>query len=291
MIAFALITGALAGGGVWLMVRGFAPPPPPLGAALADLERPRWNDGSGEHHSRSRRWAVALTDLTGTSAATQRNLDLLERPVERHALDKLTYMVVGAGLPLGGWALMGLGGVVTGGLYPVVLSALGGIGGFFLPDVLLRAEADRYRRDFIGQLTLYLNLVVVLLAGGRGVEGALVAAASVGDGAAFLRIRRALTTAQLNRESPWRSLDRLAQQLDIPALAELAASATLAGETGAKVRESLAAKAVSLRSRLLSEAEAAAHRRSETMTAPVVMMLTGFIVLIGFPAVHTLLTF
>jgi len=291
VIAVALSMGAVAGCGVWLVIRGLVPPPRRLAVALAELERPRWHDGASTATSPTRRWALALTRAAGTSQRTERDLELVERIAERHALDKLTYGLIGAGLPVAGWALMALGGVELGPALPVVLAAAVGAAGFFLPDALLRAEADRYRRDFINQLAVYLNLVVVLLAGGRGVEGALVSAASAGDGGAFTRIRRALTTAQLNRESPWRALDRLSQQIDIAALAELAASATLAGETGAKVRESLAAKAVSLRSRLLSEAEAAAHRRSETMTAPVVMMLTGFIVLIGFPAVHTLLTF
>lgn len=291
MIAIALVAGAVAGFGIWLVIRGLAPPPRRLAVALAELERPRWHDAGAATASPTRRWAVALTRVWGTSPRTERNLELIERTAERHALDKLTYGLIGVALPIGGWALMALGGVELSPAFPVVLAAAVGLAGFFLPDALLRSDADRYRRNFINQLAVYLNLVVVLLAGGRGVEGALVSAGSAGDSGAFIRIRRALTTAQLNRESPWRALDRLSQQIDVPALAELAASATLAGETGARVRESLAAKAVSLRSRLLSEAEAAAHRRSETMTAPVVMMLTGFIVLIGFPAVHTLLTF
>jgi Flp pilus assembly protein TadB len=186
---------------------------------------------------------------------------------------------------------MTAGGVNASAGIPIVFGLALGAAGFLLPDVMLRAEAARYRRDFNAQLAVYLDLVVVLLAGGRGVDGALTAAATMGDSSAFMRIRRTLAAAQLNRESPWRALDRLANTLEITALAELAASVTLAGESGARVRESLAAKAESIRARLLSQAEAEAHRRSETMTAPVVMMLTGFVMLIGFPAVYALMTF
>ena len=49
--------------------------------------------------------------------------------------------------------------------------------------------------------------------------------------------------SQTLRVSPWRALDALAADVEVPALAELAASVTLAGESGARVRESLAAKA------------------------------------------------
>jgi Flp pilus assembly protein TadB len=293
MIIVAVALGALAGLGIWLVARGLAAPPQPLAAALADLERPRWRDDSRQPvgmGSRARVWATRLALLAGVSDVTEQRLSLVERSTERHAIDKLVYAAMGAGLPVLGWTIMAFGGVQVVPLLAAALTTAFALAGFFLPDMMLRAEAARYRRDFIGQLAVYLNLVVVLLAGGRGVEGALVAASSVGDSSAFVRIRRAVTTAQLNRESPWRALERLAQQIDVVPLAELAASVTLAGETGARVRDSLTAKAVAIRSRLLAEAETEAHRRSETMTGPVVLMLTGFIILIGFPAVHTLLT-
>jgi len=290
MIALALLAGAVAGTGVWLTARGFAPPPTPLATALAELERPR-SHTVDRRATTTRRWAAMLSRSTGTSSRTESRLALLDRSIEEHAIDKLTYAVLGAGLPVAGAFLMALGGVEVPPVVPVLAAAALATIGFFLPELLLRTEADRCRATFNAQLALFLDLVVVLLAGGRGVEGALLGAAAMGDGIAFVRIRRSLSTAQLNRESPWRALDRLARESDVAELAELTASVTLAGESGARVRDSLSAKARSIRVRLLANAEADAHRRSEAMTAPVVMMLTGFIVLIGFPAVHALLTF
>lgn len=293
MMLGALGAGAAFGAGVWLIVRGMVPTPRPLAAALADLHRPRWADETAQPgwDSKARRWAIALTVTSGVSSATETNLALVGKTVERHALDKLIYAMFGLFLPIVAWLVMSAGGVYPPLGVPVVAALVLGAGGFVLPNALLRSEAATYRRDFNTQLAVYLDLVVVLLAGGRGVDGALTAAASMGEGAAFVRLRRTLVGAQLNRESPWRALDRLASTLEIPALAELAASVTLAGESGARVRESLAAKAASIRARLLSEAEAEAHRRSESMSAPVVMMLTGFVILIGFPAVYALTTF
>lgn len=289
----ALMIGAAFGAGIWLIARGLAPPPRPLAVALADLNRPRWVDPTGDHgwDTVARRRVSTIARSIGTSDATTRLLRLVERTPERHALDKLVYATLGASLPLVGAATMALGSVRTPAAIPILASVALGSAGFFLPEVLLRGEAVDYRRDVNTQLALYLDLVVVLLAGGRGVDGALTAAAEMGDGVAFVRVRRSLRSAQMNRQSLWKALDRLATECGITALSELAASVTLAGESGARVRDSLTAKAQSIRTRLLAEAEAEAHRRSETMTAPVVLMLTGFVVLIGFPAVNSLLTF
>lgn len=292
MILAALTLGAVAGTGIWLVLRGLSPPAVPLSVALSDLQRPRWAEplASAGWERATRRRVAKLAATIGCSPATAHRLVLIERSQERHALDKLIYATLGVSLPLAGFGIMVLGGVAVTPALPVVLAGLVGAAGFCLPDALVRGEAADYRRDFSTQLALFLDLVVVLLAGGRGVEGALAAAAQMGDGAGFVRIRASLLRAQLLRQSPWRALDALAVEVQVPALAELAASVTLAGESGARVRESLAAKAQSIRARLLADAEAEAQRRSETMTLPVVLMLTGFVVLIGFPALHALMT-
>lgn len=293
MIGEATLAGASLGIGVWLVIRGWAPPPRPVASVLADLQRPRWvqaepvDDGDGV----AQRLASRIATGIGVSSATTSRLALVDRTPERHALDKLIYATVGAALPVAVFAILAVGGANPSTAMPLIGAGVLAIAGFLYPGLALRGEADRARTDLTTQLALYLDLVVVLLAGGRGVDGALNTAAKQGEGIAFQRIRRTLTAAQLNRESPWRALDRLAVELGLPALAELAASVTLAGESGARVRESLTAKAHSIRVRLLAEAEADAHRRSETMSAPVVLMLTGFVVLIAFPAMFSLMTF
>ena len=71
----------------------------------------------------------------------------------------------------------------------------------------------------------------------------------------------------------------------MPELRELAASVALAGEEGAVVGASVAAKATALRTRALTEAEAAGESDSERMALPTVMLLVGFVIFIGYPAV------
>ena len=164
------------------------------------------------------------------------------------------------------------------------------VGGFVLPDLGIRSDAARRRRDFRHALGSFLDLVVVALAGGGGVETALGDAASIGNSWAFDLMRRALDGARLARETPWSALGRLGTELGIGELSELAASVSLAGTEGAKVRASLAAKAASLRTHELAEAETADQAATERMSLPIVMLFAGFLFFIGFPAVERVLT-
>jgi hypothetical protein len=65
-----------------------------------------------------------------------------------------------------------------------------------------------------------------------------------------------------------RPRDRLAEELAIPDLREPAASVTLAGDSSAKVKTSLAAKAQALRTKSLANVEEAAQAASERMSLP-----------------------
>jgi Flp pilus assembly protein TadB len=172
---------------------------------------------------------------------------------------------------------------------PAWASVALGVGGFFVPELGVRAEAAARRRDFRHALGSYLDLVVVALAAGGGVEGALEDAAEVGDGWAFAQLRSALAAARVRRETPWAALGRLGAELGVHELVELSASAGLAGTEGAKVRASLVAKAESLRAHQLAEAEASALAATERMSLPVVLLFAGFLIFIGFPAMARVL--
>ena len=93
------------------------------------------------------------------------------------------------------------------------------VGGFVLPDALLRDEAERRRRAFRHALSAYLDLVNVLLAGGGGIETALHAAADAGDGWGFAAIRQALDRARLTNRTPWDTFGQLGDELGVDELA------------------------------------------------------------------------
>lgn len=74
-----------------------------------------------------------------------------------------------------------------------------------------------------------LDLTVVALSGGAGVEQALTAAAGAGHGVGFTSFRRALQEAELTRTAVWGPLGELGTRLGVSELTELAATASLAG--------------------------------------------------------------
>lgn len=174
---------------------------------------------------------------------------------------------------------------LSGRLVAVPLAVVGSCVGFVLPDLLLRKMAAQRRRDYVHSFSGFLDLVNVLLAGGAGIETALVAAADAGDGPAFESLRIALTRAQTTHRSPWAELHELGNRIGVDQIIEVSGSLQLAGEHGARVRSSLAARADSLRFRQMTEIEASANAATERMGLPMVMLFVGFLVLIGYPAV------
>jgi tight adherence protein C len=149
-------------------------------------------------------------------------------------------------------------------------------------DIAVRAEVRRADMDLA--VAVFLDLVNVLLAGGAGVETAILAAAEAGDGWGFSQIRLSLARSQSARQSYWDGLRELGRTVGVESLEEVANSVQLAGEHGARVRQSLATKALALRHRNLARIEHDAQRRTEQMGLPVVLLFMGFIVLVGYPA-------
>ena len=291
MILPAMLAGATVGTGVLIATKAMvAPPVPRLERRLAELYEPLPAGGSSAAQRRWQAWAMQLVSAGGSDPRPlRRDLAVSSMTLERHAVAKLTYAVAGAGLPLVvaiAWTAAGIA-VPVGGVALVAL--LAAAGGFFIPDLLLVRRAAQRRRDFRYALSLFLDLVVIVLAGGGGVETALHDAANAGSGWAFGELRRALNAARLQRGSPWVALTRLGENLGSAELIELASSVELAGTSGARVRESLRAKAISAREHELAEAESEALAASERMGAPMVAMFVGLILLIGYPAMATVL--
>ncbi len=295
MIPLAVL-GAGIGAGCWLVVRALAPRPERLDVLVSRLGQPGLpvTSARGDRRSTGERLGRAAARVLGRPGTGERlrrqRLELIGRTPERHALDKL----VGAAGSCAATALGGVGLSLLGIAPPpavlVAVTVAFAVGGFFLPDALLRDAADRRRRAFRHALSSYLDLVNVILAGGGGIETALHAAADAGDGWAFAAIRRALDRARLTNRTPWDTFAQLGEELGVNELRELAASVALAGSQGARIRQSLAAKADSLRGHQVAETEASAEAATERMTIPVAVLLFGFLVFIAYPAIHQITT-
>ena len=165
-------------------------------------------------------------------------------------------------------------------------SLAGGAAGFLMPAQMLRRTARMRRRSVLHAFSAFLDLVNVLLAGGAGIETALVASAEAGDGWVFEHLRACLVRARLRRRSPWHELRALGSRWGIPELVEVAGSMSLSGEHGARIRTSLAARADSMRARQVAEIEAIAQSATERMGLPVMLLFVGFMVLLGYPALQ-----
>jgi tight adherence protein C len=299
-VTLALVCGAGVGLGLWLVVRGLFPPRPSLAQALAQLRRlpepapvltPESDGGIAAQLGRPIASYLARAGAGWLlPPGVRRDLAVLGRSPGRHLAEKVTLALVGLLFVPVIAVLLALGGAHLPWVVPLWASLIFMVAGFFLPDLGVHADANRRRRDFRHALSSFLDLVVVALAGGGGVETALADAASVGSGWAFAGLRRALDQARLARQTPWAALGRLGQELGVDELSELAASVALAGTEGAKVRASLAAKAASLRTHQLAEAETADQAATERMSLPVVLLFAGFLLFLGFPAVQKVLT-
>ena len=253
-MTMAIALGAGIGAGLCMIARGFWPPRLSLADALAAPRR--GNRPAAPLHATSGN--VGLLSRVGRPIArawprdtprqlsdpVRNDLAVLERSPEQHLAEKLACALVGLLLVPCVVALLGLGGVDLPLLLapgPAILLALAG---FFVPDLAVHSEAANRRRDLRRALSAFIDLTVVALAGGSGVEGALQSAALIGDGPAFRSIRHALDGARLTREAPWTALERLGREMGVPELEEAAASVGLSGTEGARVRQSLAARAV-----------------------------------------------
>jgi Flp pilus assembly protein TadB len=293
----AVIVGAVFGVGVTLIIRALRPGPTPLARALADLEAPpvatptrHGDSGLSPGLDRLGTGALWVLDTVGLSQSEALRLRLraLDKPVERHAFDKVAGAVAGLLIPVAFAVVLAAFGVDISAAF-IGIAAVGlATVGFLYPDLGLAEAAERRRRSFRHALSAYLDLVTVILAGGGGLETALQSAADAGDGWAFAEIRGALQKARVTNSTPWESFDELGDELGVDELRELAASAQLAGDQGARIRASLAVKADSMRTHQTASIEAQGEVATEKMLLPVVALVVGMILFIGFGVIQAI---
>ena len=298
MITWILLGGALSGAGVLMLVLILAPPAIQPAAALAELDSqrderrlrqearrlnpreralPDWLDALGYR-------AAALLRRTGIDlGGLSSDLSVLGRSLERHLVASLLLGLLGFGAPLLITALGALAGRPMGSL-PLLACLVLGAAMAALPTARLRSRAAQARRDFRHVVGSFLDLVSMSLSAGRGVPEALDAASTLSDDPAMARIRDALAAARLRGETPWAAMGRLGETLRIDELRDLSAALALVAEDGAKIRESLSARATSMRRRELADAEGRAGENSESMLVAQLVIAIGFIVFLVYPA-------
>ena len=292
-VTVGVIIGGLVGLGLLGVVRGVSTPRTSLEALSATLARPAGTGPLAQSIGRpsARAGAAVVSRLEHSRLADlPRWPDLLScLAVTGDSMEQLSTKMLMAGTtgllaPPALWACtlpvaspMSFGVAVAVGLAAAPLCTGAPVFG-------LIARAKRCRRHFCSVLSSFVDLVVLSLAGGVGIEGALLAASQVSPDWAARRMRRVLLRARDSGEPPWGALGRLGQELGVPELVELSSSLQLAGTEGTRIRQSLAARAVSLRRRQQAEDESAANATTERLFLPGALLLVGFLLFVGYPA-------
>ena len=300
----AIAAGMTIGLGVLLVAAGLLPPAAPdLRAALARLDTepaaggsasPGWTGGEPVTVTRARwweaagGWVAARTPAGGPFAAPAADLRLLGVTPASFAAARAAAAAGGVAFPVVMWTLTGLAGMSL----PLALPGVVGVGlaaaGWLLPAAVLGQRAGGERVALRVALSAYLDLVALERAGAGSPVEALEAAALVGHGAAFTLIRRRLLLAARSGASPYAALADLADEIGVAELRDLADIAAVAAD-GAAVYATLLAKSRSLRNAIGADAQAAANAASERLVFPVVLLGTGFLLLVFYPALARLL--
>jgi tight adherence protein C len=290
----AVLIGTGIGAGLWLLLIGLRPPAPPAASVLARLSTvtpatkplPASQEPASSWSARAGRRAVPLLARTGLpTGRTRRDLLILGRSTEdllaQQAATGATGLIL---VPVSDLWFSALSLHV-----PVTLLVFGATVAaavmFWTPVVSTAAAAKIARAETRAALTMFLELAGTSFAAGGGVEQSLNDAAAIGDGLTFAKLRAALSEAQLTRTPVPAVFARLADELDSPDLAQLAASLSLTGSEGARIKDALAAKAQVLRGRQLADVQAAAEVATERTGVPIGLMFFAFMIAIGFPSV------
>ncbi len=280
---------ALGAIGVLVAISGWLQPAPSLSRVLQHLQRPATAGPSG---SSGRTLGRRL--LGGLALAARRHPRVLPsdpelRLVGRSAEQHVTYLVVAAfagfaAPPLLLQSLQAAGLIDLSWFVPVFVALTGGVLGPLLVHTATVEAAGEIRGDLRYQVSAYLDVVTMLLAGNTGYEGALEQAARAGDGRLFAELRRRMRESGARGASLTDALGRAGREFDLDELEQIAATAALSAAEGAPVARTLSAKCATLRSALSTEQESEARLRTSRLTTPIVGMALIFMGLVIYPA-------
>lgn len=290
----AAIVGGLLALGVVILLRGLNPSDATLQERIYNLSLPPEEDAfapidPGNFDELRQQVSIRLLQMTAGDKMgdIQSNVAAARTDLDRFAMDKL-YAGIGVGIMS---IFLGMQfGLVSTVIGAVVVAVAGAALGYNLPDIDIRTKAKKGRAEFEVALNAFVGLVGVSMSGGGGLNTAMMDAATVGRGWVFELLRETLQESQVRNEPAWRGLDRLGRRLQVEGLIELAGSIGLAGDSGARVTETLVARAESGRKRMIAEARSQAEERTANLGIPIGALLLGWVGFLGYPAVVNLIS-
>lgn len=286
LLTITLLVGALTMVGVVAVVGAFRQPLPHLADTLHALDDAELTStavsspvelSDGSMLERLGGWVLRTAKIT-PSRRVEARLRLRGVSAARLYGEQAAFALV---VPL---VLLSLN-MVVGMIVPTTLAVSAGTvlagvaAGWFLPRFLMSAGATTANADANEALLVYIDLVILERLADRHIRDALTNAAACSDNPLFRQIRVALDRAQLAQEQPWTELSRLADELNLPALTDVADIAQLQ-QHGVSLNSSLRARAAELRNAHVvmrqQEADRVTARMELWRTFPVMMVVALF---------------
>ncbi|MFI7008853.1 hypothetical protein [Streptomyces sp. NPDC050145] len=282
-----LLSGAVGGSGLALLVNELLPAAPKLGPALSRLHpdpTPHMAATAGRQESAQSqvgRWLVRKLPVT----PPRKDLDLLGQSAEEFLLNKALLAVFGLFAPslfITAWTLIG----INVPLYaPALVGLVLAVVCWFVPDLMVKRDAVKARAEAVHGIAVYLELVALRLASGIAIETALEQAAFVGRGWVFVRIQETLMQTRIERGRQWSALRELGERLEVPVLTDVADFVQMSTQEGASVYDTVRHRAESLRTEQLNAEASSANADTEKMQAPQAVLCVLVMAAMAFPAV------
>jgi tight adherence protein C len=292
IMVLALVAGALAGFGLYLIVRGALPAGPALGPALQRLHTPIASAGAGKPATGDdgavARWLAA--HLTSFLRPPDRELRLIGRSIERYVFEKVAFTLVGLAFPPIFSLLLAIFGLRLAVAVPLVAAPALAVLFFLLVDVSVKQSAAQAREEFVRAVAVYLDLVALERSAAHGPVESLERAAKVGSGWVFERIREALDGARYANLAPWDGLKQVAADIGVPELGDVGDIMRLSGTEGTQVYQTLVSRAQSLRVALRTREQDRANTATTLLYLPTSMTVFVLFVLAGYPFLIRLIT-
>lgn len=262
-----LSIGALLVGAAWLAVGLFRQPVPDAAATIAWLTdentttsyrfSPVELDHSEDLYSRWGRRVQRVLPVRPSSRLTAQ-LRLHGRSLAHFYGASLVCALLAAAFGVC-YALLATVIFNTGPLYSGGQVLALAVAGWFWPRFRISSVARHDITDANEALLVYLDLIVLERQANQHATDALTNAAQLSDAPIFKAIRGALERAELERVAPWPHLKRLGQELQLPALVDIADIAALQRE-GGSLTNALRARVAELRNSWVAQQQTAAAR-------------------------------
>jgi hypothetical protein len=165
----------------------------------------------------------------------------------------------------------------------LVLALILGLAGAMVPFSTTRRAAEEKREHLREVIAMITGLVPLNLSGGAGIEDALTETLRISDDWGFALLRRPVGLAAMEGRSLWGAIDDKLRELGINAFRDIRATLELGGSQGARVAQTLSAKAASLRTDEVRRAEERRNRKSESMYLPGILILFGLLGMFMYP--------